>query len=116
MCFSGDEGWTTATYCINECALIKGLRTDQVLVSPPTAGPLKRSEPRKKVRTVPCHLIDWSLLKLTHLPVWQVCERLQSRIAEASAWSSCSLIVQCVYRFLIQMAGLCALVSHHLIT
>ena len=24
----GDEHWTTATYCIDECALIKGLRAD----------------------------------------------------------------------------------------
>ena len=27
MCV-GDERWTTATYCIDECALIKGLRAD----------------------------------------------------------------------------------------
>jgi len=25
---TGDERWTTATYCIDECALIKGLRAD----------------------------------------------------------------------------------------
>jgi len=30
MCVNvaGDERWTTATYCIDECALIKGLRAD----------------------------------------------------------------------------------------
>jgi len=27
-CFVGDERWTAATYCIDECALIKGLRAD----------------------------------------------------------------------------------------
>lgn len=27
--FTGDERWTTATYCIDECALLKGLRPDQ---------------------------------------------------------------------------------------
>jgi len=26
--FVGDERWTAATYCIDECALIKGLRAD----------------------------------------------------------------------------------------
>ena len=24
----GDERWTTATYCIDECALVKGLKID----------------------------------------------------------------------------------------
>ena len=28
MTVAGDERWTTATYCIDECALIKGLRGD----------------------------------------------------------------------------------------
>ncbi len=30
ICFlmTGDERWTTATYCIDECALIKGLSPD----------------------------------------------------------------------------------------
>ena len=46
----------------------------------------------------------------------QVCDRLRFRIVEASARSSCSLIVHSVHRFLIPMAGLCALVSRHLIT
>ena len=29
MPFVGDERWTTATYCIDECALVKGLKPDQ---------------------------------------------------------------------------------------
>ena len=40
-----------------------------------------------------------------------MCGRLRTRIVDASAWSGCSLIV---HRFLIQMAILCALVSHNM--
>ena len=57
--------------------------------------------------------MTWLFGDFVSLVAQKVCDRLRSRIVEASAWCSCSLIV---HRFLVQMAGLCALVSRHLIT